>query len=133
MPSKSLRKFATLFDTCVAANIARGYLDRRQGQLRQQLVKCDRKLSHANAGRVVSGVGDRRSRPADAEFADAFGTEWIGFVVVLVEEYRLDVRHVAIDGDMVLGEVMVDEMPVAPIHDAFFHQGRADTPDHAAN
>ena len=45
---------------------------------------------HAKAGRVVDGVCERRSRAADAQFADPFRTEDVCLVVVFVQKHRID-------------------------------------------
>ena len=45
-------------------------------ELIEQLVECNRIITHANAGRIVNGIGNRRADAANAKLANAFGFHW---------------------------------------------------------
>ena len=78
---------------------------RRTERLRvsQQFIECNRQISYPSTGGVKHRVGDRCGRASDAELADPVGAErrvGVGDVV----DQNLDVRHVEIDRDVILGQ-----------------------------
>ena len=78
------------------------------------------------------GVGDGGVDARDAEFADALDAEWIDESVDFVEHDGLDVDDVGVDGDVVFGEVLVDEAGGFPVEFGGLVQGGRKAPDLAA-
>ena len=79
------------------------------GESREDLLERDREIPYAYTRRVEDGVRHRDSGSANPEFADALYAEGVRFVVIAVEQYRLDLRDVGVDRDDVTCEIAVDE------------------------
>src|SRR3954453_16173198 len=66
-----------------------------QGKL-NQLIRRDRQIAHALAGRVIDRVGDRRGRSDYSDLTHALDAERVDDLVRLVDEDHLDVVHIRV-------------------------------------
>jgi hypothetical protein len=64
----------------------------------------------ADADGVVNGVGDGGGHPDDADLAGALGAHRVVVRVVLIDPGGLDVLGVGACGDVVAGQVTVDDV-----------------------
>src|SRR5262245_8768575 len=97
-----------------------------------QLVERDRQIAHAFAGRMIDRIRHGRRGADDADFADAFDTERIDLVVLLLDEDDIDRVHVRIHRHMIVGEIMAHEAPEPVIGDGLLMQRHADAADDGA-
>ena len=79
----------------------------------------------------MDGVGDRGGRADADHFAQALRAQSVEGRVFLVDEFHLAAAHVGVHGDLVFGDVVVEEAAEAGIDFAAFGQRRADAPDDA--
>src|SRR6516165_236975 len=88
-------------------------------RLREELVGGDREVADADAGGVVDGVGDRGGDTHDADLAGPLGAHRVVVRVVLVDPGGLDVLGVGAGGDVVAGQVAVDDVAEPRVGDSF--------------
>ncbi len=69
---------------------------------------------------MIDSVGDGSRGADDAELADSLRAERVDVWIVLCDEGNLNVAHVGVGGDVVLGEVVVHVVAEARVQDAFF-------------
>ncbi len=74
----------------------------------EQLIRRDRQIAHAHAGRVIDRVRDRRRRAGDADLADALRADGVDDRVGLVDRDDLDRGHVQVHRHVVVGEIARD-------------------------
>ena len=67
-------------------------------------------------------VGNGAGRARDADFSDALDAERVHMRIVLVDHDGFEVRHVGVNGDMVLREVGIECPAGAPVHDGMLMQ-----------
>src|SRR5262245_40755924 len=82
---------------------------------------------------MENGVGDRRGYADDADFPQAFSAERIDDRIVLFNEDHVNLTYVGVDGDVILGQIVVYEASEVLVHHALFFQRHADAPDNAAH
>src|SRR4051812_14660768 len=99
----------------------------------QQLINGDRQVPNALSGRVINRVGNGGCDADDADLPDALDAERIDGFVPLVDEDDLDVVHVCVHRDMILGDVGVHDAAEAVIDERLLVQRHADAPDHGAH
>src|SRR5579859_5348329 len=80
-------------------------LDRQSGQ---HLVESHRIVAHPDPARVVDRVDQRRTGPADAQFADALALQRIGLVIEFREEDRVELADIGMDWNVIFGQVPID-------------------------
>jgi hypothetical protein len=71
---------------------------------------------------VIDGVGDGGSGADVADLAEALRAHRVDVRIVLVDPGDLKAADVGIDGDAVLGEVVVDKVAEARVQYALFVQ-----------
>ena len=98
----------------------------------EQILDADRQAPDALAGGVIDGVHDRRRRAHHRDFTDALDAGDVQRGVGLVEQFDLDVADVRVHGHDIVGQIIVEDAPVAGIDLAYCPKGRAQSPDHAA-
>jgi hypothetical protein len=64
-------------------------------------------LPHADSCGVPNGVCDRAGRAGDPDLAHAFDAERVDVRIVLLDQDRLERRHIGVHGNVVLGQVGV--------------------------
>lgn len=88
-------------------------------QFLKQLVRRERQIPDALAGRVEHRVGDRRRDADDAEFADAFDAEAIDDFVFFGQKMNPDFADVRVDRDVIIGKGSGRVTAVAFVQDGF--------------
>src|ERR1700761_3697543 len=97
----------------------------------QQLVQGDGQVADTGTGGVVDGVGHGRADAGDADLPDAAGAH--GCVRVGdVGPHNVDLRHVHVDGHVVVGQARVHDPPGALVEQRLLHEGQAQAHDDAA-
>ena len=81
---------------------------------------------------MVHRIRERARNPGNTNLADAAYADGIEVLVVLVDEGDVDLADVGVHGNMVVGEIAVDESPVAAIEHAFLEQRLTHPPDDTA-
>src|SRR5688572_24474668 len=99
----------------------------------QQLVRRDGQLADAPARGVEDRVGDGRGDADHPQLAHALDPERVDDRVLLLDEQRLDLVHVGVDGDVVVLQVRVHDAAVTVVYLGRLLQGHADAPDDAAD
>src|SRR6516164_4178151 len=74
-----------------------------------QLVERNRQIPYAFARRVINRVCNRSRHADNADLAEPLDAERIDGVVRLVDEDDLDVVHVGVHRDMIIGDVGIDD------------------------
>src|SRR5215210_3250363 len=98
-----------------------------------EFVRCDGKVAYAYARGVVDGVGDGGRRADDTDLAYPFGTHRVDVRVLLVDPGDVDLAHVGVGGDVVLGEVVVYDVPEPFVYQALLVQRHTETHRHPAD
>ena len=62
--------------------------------------------------RIVDCIGDCRGSSTHAKFANSLGLYCTRNRILLLNHQYFDVRNVAIDRNVILGEVAIDEMAI---------------------
>jgi integrase len=104
----------------------------RSVEVLEQLVDSDREVADAGAEGIVHGVGDRRRGADDADLAEALGAGRPECVLGLVQPGDVELIDVGVDGDVVLGEVVVDDVAEGRVEDALFVQRHGQAHGHSA-
>src|ERR1700691_5650040 len=92
----------------------------------------NRQSSHSLAGGVVDGVRDRARRADAGYLADPLRADLAEHQIGRIEQLNLQRPHVRIRRNLILGDIVVQESAEARIDLARFGQGRADSPNEAA-
>src|ERR1700686_3386270 len=74
---------------------------------RQQLIQGDRQVADADARCMIDGVSDGGGGADDADLANALHAYGVDVRVLLVDPGHVDLSHIGVGGDVVLGEVVV--------------------------
>src|ERR1700704_2826868 len=82
---------------------------------RQQLLKPDRKLSDANAGRMIDRVSNRRGGPHITKLANAFHSDRIDEIVSLRNQNHFNFLNVGVDRNEIVSKVIIDVARDAPV------------------
>src|SRR5262245_63806814 len=85
--------------------------------LHLQLIERNREVAHALSSRVVNRVRNCRRDADNADLAEALDAERIDGVIRLVNEDDLDVVHVSVHWDMILGDVGIHDAAEPMIKD----------------
>src|SRR5579864_1967514 len=88
----------------------------------EELVKRDGQIAHADAGRVIDGVGDGGGGANDPELPDPLHAQRVDVPVLRLDPGDLNGLHIRVGGDVVPGEVVVDVVPEARVQHALFVQ-----------
>jgi len=89
-------------------------------------------VANPNAGRVIHCIRDRRRGADDAELPNTLRAHRIGERIFLVEPMHVDRADVGVGGDMVAGEVIVDDVAKSRVTHAVLVQRHGQPPGHAA-
>src|ERR1700679_2602183 len=92
----------------------------------------NRQRSDSLAGGVIDVVGDRACRPDAGHPADHLRADVADHQIGSIEQLDLQRPYVRIHGNLVFGDIVVQEATEARIDLARFAQSRADSPDEAA-
>src|SRR5262249_15688861 len=99
----------------------------------QQLLQSDRQLADALACCMEDRIGDGRSSPYIAELANAFDPGRVYASILFGNQNDLQLSYIGVNGDEVIGQIVVDVARRTLIQLGRFMQRRSDTPDHAAH
>src|SRR5215218_9220284 len=99
----------------------------------KEFVRGYGEVSDAHSGGVVDGVGYGGGRAADADLAYPFGAHGVDVGVALVDPGHVHLAHVGVGGVVVLGEVLVDDVPEAGVHQALLVQRHGEAHRHSAD
>src|SRR5262245_8776393 len=78
-------------------------------------------------------IGDGRSSPYIAELANAFDPGRVYASILFGNQNDLQLSYIGVNGDEVIGQIVVDVARRTLIQLGRFMQRRSDTPDHAAH
>jgi hypothetical protein len=98
----------------------------------QDLVRRDRQIADADAGRVVNPVGDGGRGAGDPHLAETLGAHRVDLRIVLVDPGSLHAADVGVGGDVVADEVVVDVVAEVRVQDAVLVQCHREPPCHPA-
>src|SRR5919107_6012989 len=82
---------------------------------------------------MIHRVGYGCGGAYDADLAYPLGAHGVDVRVVLVDPGDVHLADVGVGGDVVLGEVLVDDVPEAPVHQALLVQRHGEAHGHPAN
>src|SRR5687767_14773938 len=99
----------------------------------QQLLRLNRQFPDASACGVKDRVGDGRRDAYHAQLTHALDAERVDDSVVFINEYRLDLVYVGVDGDVVVLEVRVHYAAEAVVNFGRLLERHSDAPDDAAD
>src|SRR6476646_11440966 len=97
-----------------------------------EIVDPDRKPSQANTRRVPDCIRDRAGRARNADFTDALDAKCVHVRIVFLDHERFQAWYVGVHGDVVFGEVRVDDPAGTAVADGLLVKRERYAPDHPA-